>query len=258
MKGKVVIVTGSATGIGKAIAIRAAERGARVMLTDKDGGGMEAVAQRIGEPARSHVADLVDPDSPAAIVSATIETFGRIDGLVNNAAYIPRSNIETTSLDMFEQVMAVNVRAPLFLIKAALPHLTESGGSVLNIGSINAYAGEPNMMIYSVSKGALMTMTRNLGDSLLRDYGVRVNQINPGWVLTENEIRYQVELGMPTDWPERLPREFNPSGTLISPDTIAEAALFWLSDISRPVSASVVEMEQFPLIGRNPAKSVEK
>ena len=77
---------------------------------------------------------------------------------------------------------------PFALIKSALPYLSKQHGCVLNIGSVNAYSGEPNLLAYSITKGALMTMTRNLGDTLFRENGVRVNQINPGWVLTETEI----------------------------------------------------------------------
>ena len=93
-----------------------------------------------------------------------------------------------TDLKLLNGVLKVNTFAPFFLIKSALPYLTKSKGSVLNIGSVNAWSGEPNLLAYSISKGALMTMTRNLGDSLNRKNNVRVNQINPGWVLTERRL----------------------------------------------------------------------
>ena len=144
--------------------------------------------------------------------------------------------------------------APFLLIKSALPHLTKSKGAVLNIGSVNAWSGEPNLLAYSMSKGALMTMTRNLGDSLHRDNGVRVNQINPGWVLTEKEIDRKKEHGLKDDWYEDLPNIFAPSGKIISPDAIASSALYWLSDESGPVSGQVVDIEQYPVIGRNISK----
>jgi NAD(P)-dependent dehydrogenase (short-subunit alcohol dehydrogenase family) len=257
MKGRGVIVTGAATGIGRAIATRLAGAGADVLAVDINSEGLQAVAEALGDQVRPFVSDLSDPTVAPQIVEAAIQAFGRIDGIVNNAAYIPRSDIKTTSVEMFDRVMAVNVRAPFLLIQAALPHLAEARGSVLNIGSINSRAGEAGLFIYSVSKGALQTLSRNLGDSLHRDFGVRVNQINPGWVLTENEIQYRKDEGLPDDWPTRLPKEYNPSGTLIKPETIAEAAAFWLDDVSRPVSGSVVDMEQFPVVGRNPTKHVE-
>jgi len=258
MNNKVIIVTGSANGIGKAIAKRLVQGGARVLIVDKDADGARTVAADLGDRAAYHVDDLIDPACPGRIVEAAVDAFGRIDCLVNNAAFVPRANVETTTVALFDQAVAVNVRAPFLLIQAALPYLTESKGCVLNIGSINANSGEPNLLAYSVSKGALQTLTRNLGDALNREHGIRVNQINPGWVLTENEHRTQLAQGMPDDWPSRLSREMNPSGTLIAPETIAEAAVFWLSDASRPISGSVIDMEQFPLIGRSLTKHIEK
>ena len=253
---KVIIITGSAGGIGRAMARRCVAEGARVLITDRNEAGARQVVEELAPHAALHVDDLADTEAPARIAAAAVEAFGRIDGLVNNAAYIPRSDIHTTDAALFDAVMAVNVRAPMLLIQAALPHLEAAQGCVLNIGSINAYCGEPPLLAYSVSKGALMTLSRNLGDALHFHHGVRVNQVNPGWVLTENEYRLKLADGLPDDWPDNLPRSVNPSGRLVQPDTIAAAAVFWLSDASRPVSGSVVELEQYPIIGRNPPKEV--
>jgi NAD(P)-dependent dehydrogenase (short-subunit alcohol dehydrogenase family) len=153
-------------------------------------------------------------------------------------------------------VIAVNVRAPLLLIRAALPELARARGAVLNIGSINAWSGEPTFVAYSASKGALMTLTRNLGDTLHREHGVRVNQINPDWVLTENEKRVQERQGNVPDWYLKVPKVFAPAGRLILPEDVAAAAVYWIGDESRPISGSVVEMAQFPVIGRNPPKVI--
>ena len=124
----------------------------------------------------------------------------------------------------------------------------------MNIGSVNAWSGEPNLLAYSISKGGLMTMTRNLGDSLFRDNGVRINQINPGWVLTETEKQRKKEHGLSDKWFEDLPKMYAPAGRIIAPEEIAAAAIFWLSDESGPVSGQVMELEQYPLIGRNAPK----
>jgi NAD(P)-dependent dehydrogenase (short-subunit alcohol dehydrogenase family) len=126
----------------------------------------------------------------------------------------------------------------------------------LNIGSVNAYCGEANQLAYSISKGALMTLTRNLSDALGRDK-VRVNQINPGWVLSANEYRLKIKEGLPADWPDHPPLEFAPSGKLMTPQIMAAACIYWISDESRPVSGSVLEINQYPMIGRNPAKRVD-
>jgi NAD(P)-dependent dehydrogenase (short-subunit alcohol dehydrogenase family) len=149
--------------------------------------------------------------------------------------------------------MAVNVCAPLFLIQAAMPELRRRQGSVLNIGSINALSGEPALLDYSISKGALQTLSRNLANAHA-DSGVRINHFNLGWVLTSNEDALQRKHGQPADWVSKIPRQFAPSGRLITPAEVATAAVYWLGDESRPINGSVVELEQFSLIGRNPAK----
>lgn len=151
-------------------------------------------------------------------------------------------------------MLEVNTLAPFALIQAALPELRKVRGSVLNIGSVNAYSGEPNLMPYSVSKGALMTLTRNLGDTLMREDGVRVNQVNPGWVLTENEAKRKREHGLPEDWYADLPKVYAPAGRILWPEEIAAAAVYWLADESGPISGQVVDLEQHPFIGRNPPK----
>jgi NAD(P)-dependent dehydrogenase (short-subunit alcohol dehydrogenase family) len=99
-----------------------------------------------------------------------------------------------------------------------------------------------------------MTLTRNLGDSLHREAGVRVNQINPGWVLTEMERKRKQAQGFPEDWYKKMPKVFAPAGRIILPEEMAAAAVYWLSDESGPVSGQVVDLEQYPLLGRNPPK----
>ncbi|HYE20615.1 MAG TPA: SDR family oxidoreductase [Tepidisphaeraceae bacterium] len=255
LKEKVIIVTGSTTGIGEAVARRCVAEGARVLVHGLERDLGEAVARELGDAARLHLNDLSEADAATDLIRAALAAFGgRIDGLVNNAAWIPRANLDKTDATLFDRTMAINVRAPLLLIKAALPALAAARGSVVNIGSINAYCGEPNLLPYSLSKGALMTLTRNLGDALHRDHGVRVNQINPGWIGSANEHRVQTAMGKPADWVQRLPKEFAPSGDIIPPEVIAAAVAYWLSDESRPISGTVMEMEQYPVIGRNPPK----
>jgi NAD(P)-dependent dehydrogenase (short-subunit alcohol dehydrogenase family) len=154
-------------------------------------------------------------------------------------------------------MMAVNVRAPLLLIQAAFPQLKANEGCVLNIGSINAHSGQANLLDYSISKGAMQTLSRNLANAHGEDR-VRVNHLNVGWVLTDREYAHQIEHGMPADWPQHVPAQFAPSGRLMMPEEIAAAAVYWLGDESRPVSGAVVELEQFSVIGRNPNKSSAK
>jgi NAD(P)-dependent dehydrogenase (short-subunit alcohol dehydrogenase family) len=256
LKDKVVVVTGSTSGIGEAIARRAVAEGARVLVHGLEQKLGETVAGSLGPSAALHIDDLADPEAATRVVEAALSAFGRIDAVVNNAARVHRSTIETTDARTFDAVMAVNVRAPLLLIRAALDALTATRGAVLNVGSVNAWSGEPTFVAYSASKGALMTLTRNLGDTLHRERGIRVNQVNPEWVLTEAEKRVQERQGNPPDWHEKVPREWAPSGRLILPEEIAAAVVYWIGDESRPISGSVVELAQFPTIGRNPPKVI--
>lgn len=253
LKDKVIMVTGSTTGIGEAIARRCVAEGARVLIhgTRRDAG--ERVVASLGAAATLHIDDLSEAGAAPRLIAATLSTFGKIDGLVNNAAWLVRSNIRTTDVALFDRAMAINVRTPLLLIQAALESLVSTRGSVLNIGSINAYTGEANQLAYSITKGALMTLSRNLADALGPE-GVRVNHFNVGWVLTPNEYQLKLSEGLDPHWPEHVPAAYAPSGRLLTPEHIAAAAVYWLSDESRPISGSVLELEQYPIIGRNPLK----
>src|SRR3954467_4655453 len=253
LQNKVIIITGSTTGIGKAIAIRCAAEGARIVVHGlEEEWGKEVVEQLGEEKAVLYIADLGIEGTPERLVQLAINTFGKLDAVVNNAALVASSNIHTTDPHFLRKLLEVNTIAPFALIKAALPELTKNHGCALNIGSVNAYSGEPNLLAYSMTKGALMTMTRNLGDTLHRENGVRVNQINPGWVLTETEIERKKKHGLADDWYKSLPSVYAPSGEIIKPSEIAAAVVYWLSDECGPISGQVVDLEQYPFIGRNP------
>lgn len=256
LDGKVAVVTGALSGVGAAVARRFAHEGALVMLHDIDD-GVRATAESIaGSTGRAcaRAGDLADPDECRMLIEDAAERFGRLDILVNNAALIVRADAETTDVALWDRVMAVNVRAPFLLFAASLPHFRAAkGGVVLNIGSMNAYCGQPNMMPYSVSKGALMTLTRNLADGHAAD-NIRVNQLNLGWTLTENEHKYKLAEGKPPDWAERLPAEHAPFGRLMLPDEAAHFALSFVAEQACMVSGSVVDLAQHPIIGRNPVK----
>ncbi len=249
---RTIIVTGASSGIGWAIAQAVYNEGARVMLHGRDKKTLAKCAEKLGPRAKWIAADLADLKAADWITDATIEAFGSIDGLVNNAGYFPRSTIETAVDSQFDTVFHINVRAPLMLIQSLVQHCRSRNkpASIVNIGSINAYCGAEMILMYSMSKGALMTMTRNLGDALAQDM-IRVNQLNVGWTLTEGEKRVQKEMGSPDDWYENIDLSAAPRGSLLSPEEVAQHAVFWLSDASVPVTGSVYEVEQYPVIGRN-------
>ena len=253
LQNKVIIVTGATAGIGGAIATACIREGAKVLVHGiNESEGKELIA-KLGDNAKLCIADLFAANSPQLIVESAISHFGKIDGLVNNAALVERSTLDAETPESIERTLQVNLKAPFFLIQAAYKELVKNKGSVLNIGSVNAYAGESTLLAYSISKGAMQTMTRNLANAQGVN-GVRVNQINPGWVLTEREDRDQVKKGLEPGWHQRLEREAIPSGAMTTSVQMGEAAIYWLSDESKPFTGSVVDLEQFSIIGRNPEK----
>lgn len=252
LEGKTYIITGSSMGIGEAIARRIVKLNGRALVHGLENDLTETVANSLGMP--YIVGDLSLPSVCEGIIAKAMEEFGEIHGLVNNAGAVLRNLIEENDADFWDRVMNINARAPMLLIRAALKPLSVSKGYVVNIGSVNAYSGEPNLLAYSASKGALMTMTRNLGDTLHRDYGIKVNQINPGWVLSEGEKKRKIAEGMDDDWFSKLGKDEAPSGRMISPEDIAFTTVNFLTDQFGPISGQVIELSQFPFIGRNAPK----
>ncbi len=251
LQDKVVLVTGSTAGIGAAIAERCVAAGARVMIHGRNEERAKKIKKALGEAAEYTLCDLLDADIHNKLVAATVKSFGRIDVLINNAGIYPRNNIDDLTEALFDRVMTVNLKVPMFMIQEAVQHFRkQGGGTVVNIGSINAHCGQTDILVYSASKGALMTMTRNLGDALGAE-NIRVNQLNVGWTVTENEHFLKLEEGYPEGWQSHVPKLYAPSGRLLQPDDIAKHAVFWASDLSAPANGQVYELEQYPMIGRN-------
>ena len=260
LSGRVAIVTGSTTGIGEAIARRFAAEGASVVLHGRRRAEAERVANSIAGDGHGLVdfvlADLEDPASAESLVASALARFGQLDIVVNNAALMTRGNLEATDAVTFDRTVAVNLRAPLLVVRAALPAFrSRGGGAVLNIGSVNGYCGERNQLAYAISKGGLMTMSRNLADAHARE-NIRVCHFNVGWVLTPGEYALKQREGLPPGWPEAVGPDVAPSGRLLSPEVIAHFALAFVDPGAGAVNGAVVDLEQYPVIGRNPEKEV--
>lgn len=251
LSGKAILVTGSSNGIGYAMAQRLVADGAKVLIHGRDQAEIDAACRHLGSATQGMAGDLADPTTAQAIVDATVKAFGRIDGLVNNAGIYPRGTIGETTAAFFDHMFAVNTRAPLLCAEAAIRafRLQKSGGAIVTVGSLNAWCGASNLTVYSMSKGALMTMTRNLADALGPER-IRVNQLNVGWTFTANEDATQQREGRKPGWETQVPLRQAPSGRIMQPEEIAAHTAFWLSDESAPVSGQVYEVEQFPVIGR--------
>lgn len=251
LEGKVILVTGSSSGIGYAIAHRLIADGASVVVHGLDPDQVRASCERLGTSAVGVAGDLSEASTPARLVDSTVQTCGRIDGLVNNAGIYPRHVFGTTTADFFDHVFAINTRAPLLCAEAAIRAFRRQngGGTMVTIGSINAYSGQSDLTVYSMSKGALATMTRNLADAVGPE-GIRANCLNAGWTFTDTEDETQRREGRPAGWERELSGQFAPTGRIMRPDEVAAHVAFWLSDDSAPASGQVYEVEQYPLVGR--------
>ncbi|EYD74919.1 3-oxoacyl-[acyl-carrier protein] reductase [Rubellimicrobium mesophilum DSM 19309] len=249
LSGKVVVVTGAASGIGAAVARLAAESGAgALVLSDRDADGCRAVGEGIagqGPAVETVGADLSDLGSAAAIAGAARRRFGRIDGLVNAAGLTTRASMLDGTPGVWEELFAVNARAPYFLMREAIGDMVARGaaGAIVNVLSINAHCGAPDLAIYSATKGALLTLTKNAANAHLRDR-IRVNGINLGWAATEAEHRMQSEtLGHGPGWLEAAAARM-PLGRLLEPGEAARLAVFLLSDASAPMTGVALDLEQ--------------
>lgn len=243
-----LVVTGAASGIGRAIAEHAVAAGAsQMLLTDVDEAGLRATAETLADKARTRivVADLADPDAPARIFDQAKAGFGRVDGLVNAAGLTTRASVVDGTADLWDKLFAVNARAPFLLMQAVVTGMLEQGGggAIVNIQSVNAHCGAPELAIYSATKGALQTLTKNAANAHLKD-GIRVNGINLGWTLTEAEHEMQAEiLGGGPDWAQRAGHDL-PLGRLVLPHEAAKMAVYLLSDASAPMTGVSLDLEQ--------------
>jgi len=194
LAGKVAIVTGGASGIGRHYSQALAAHGARVMIADIVEGGRaaEEIAGRHGaDSVASATFDVSDETAVKKLVAQTLERFGQIDILVNNAAlYSKLPPVEFTDIDtaLWDQVMAVNVRGPFLMVKHVTPHMkARKSGKIINIASGTAYKGIPHMLHYVTSKGAIVAFTRALSREL-GEFGIAVNTLTPGLVLSDTGL----------------------------------------------------------------------
>ncbi len=202
LNGKVALVTGGAKSIGRAFAAALAEEGARVIIADIAPGeaAAEDLKSRLGAEAISVPTDVSDEGQVKRLVAAGMEEFGRIDVLVNNAAYfatMPLLPLEEIEVELWDKVMAVNVRGAFLMTKHVAPHMKAAGyGKIINIGSGTANKGMPNMLAYVTSKAAILGLTRTLSREL-GAHGLCVNTLSPGLIESESllENPHHLKLG---------------------------------------------------------------
>jgi len=183
MAGKVALVTGAASGLGRATALRLAEAGAALALVDVNANALAETAEMIAGETLVHVANLADADACAPAVAAAVARFGRLDALCNIAGLIKFANSHQMPRSDFELTMAVNLHAPWYLSQAAIPHLLETNGAIVNCASSAALIGEAYAAAYCASKAGLMNMTKSMAMEYSRK-PIRINAVAPGGMMT--------------------------------------------------------------------------
>jgi NAD(P)-dependent dehydrogenase (short-subunit alcohol dehydrogenase family) len=250
LSGKIAVITGGTQGLGAAIARVFAERGAAgLVICGRNSAKGRSVADDIESRSGSRTifveADLGEVGACRAVIAAADRAFGRIDALVNAAGSTDRGTIIDTSEELFDRIMAVNVRAPFFLMQEAIMIMRREGteGTIVNIGSMSALAGQPFIAAYCTSKGALATLTRNTAFALLRNR-IRVNGLNIGWMATEGEDRImRTYHGAEDGWLDDASRD-QPNGRLVDPVEVARAVAFLSSAESGLMTGSMIEYDQ--------------
>jgi NAD(P)-dependent dehydrogenase (short-subunit alcohol dehydrogenase family) len=247
--GKYAIVTGSTQGLGEAIARLFVERGAAgLIICGRNAQRGAAVAADLNsDTCQVHFvqADLADVEDCRRVVAAADQHFGTVHILVNAAGVSDRGTIWDTSPELWDWIMAINVRAPFILIQETVKIMRRDGvdGSIVNIGSVSAYGSVPFLMAYATSKGALMTLTKNIAYSVMR-HRIRINMLNIGWMDTpgENIIQHKYH-NAGDDWLENAETGM-PFGRLLKPEEVARAVAFIASEESGMMTGSIVDFDQ--------------
>ncbi|HVY00446.1 MAG TPA: SDR family oxidoreductase [Pseudorhodoplanes sp.] len=249
LDGKIAVVTGGTQGLGEAVARLFVARGAKgIVICGRNADKGRRVAgdlNKAGAKAEYVEADLADLAQARAVIAAADRLFGKVDVLVNAAGVTDRGTILNSSPDLYERIMAVNLRAPFFLIQdAAKIMLREKiAGAIVNIQSMSAHGGQPFLTPYSISKGALATLTRNVAFSLMRSR-IRVNGLNLGWMNTPGEDAIMRKAhGAQDGWLEKAMAE-QPFGRLVEPLEAARAVAFLASDESGMMTGVNIDFDQ--------------
>jgi len=245
---KIVLVSGGTQGVGAAVARAAAAQGATLAITGRRPDPGEALAASLrarGARAMFIRADIADVEQARASAAAVISAYGRVDSLVNCAGLTTRGSLLDTTPELFDQHVAVNLRAPFFLMQAVVADMLarRSAGTIVNIISTSEHCGQAYMTPYVAAKAGLAGLTRNAAHAYRFDR-VRINGLNIGWTSTEGEDTTQRDFhGAGDNWREQAAKSL-PMGRLGDPDEIADFVVFLLSERSGVVTGSVIDWDQ--------------
>jgi len=243
------LVTGGAQGMGFAAAKTFLETGfGGVLLVDRNAAKLAASAAKLAPLGRVEAlaGDLLDGSLPARAVAAAVAAFGRLDVLVNAAGNTERAGLDDTTPEAFERLFGVNTRAPLFMMQEAVKVMRrQRSGTIINMSSMLAYGGPPNLTTYSASKAALNVLTRSSAHKVAR-HGIRIFAINLGWVNSEGEHALQTGFHrMPQDWATAIGRRM-PAGRMITPDDVAGLVAYLVSPSAAMMNGAIIDYEQVP------------
>ena len=237
----VALISGASSGIGAATAIAFAEAGWDVMAAGRDEGRLEEVAD-VSENISTWSGELTESDDCDELVADTIDEFGQIDCLVNCAGVIVRATVADTSDDDWRTTMAINLDAPFFLSRAALPHLLRSTGSIVNIASDWGLKGGARAAAYCVSKGAIIQLTRAMAIDHASD-GLRVNAVCPGDIDTPMLANEAEEHDIDLDEYLAQAAEESPNGRIGTPEEVAALVLFLASDVATHITGTAIPID---------------
>ena len=245
LSGKVAIITGAASGIGRAIALRFAQEGARVVVADWNPEGGEETVRMVVENGGEAVfveADVSQEEAVKHMVEATVATFGRVDILCNNAAIQVFGTIPETSVADWHKVMDVNLKGVYLGCKYVIPHMiAQGGGSIVNTSSALGMVGDPDLPAYGATKGGILAMTAAMAQAHGRQ-NIRVNSICPGDVATPLVMEYFEHQPDPEGALRRVEGEYA-LGRIAQPEEIANVALFLASDESSFVTGTYIVVD---------------
>jgi NAD(P)-dependent dehydrogenase (short-subunit alcohol dehydrogenase family) len=236
--GKVALITGAGSGIGRAVTSRLIREGGTVFAVDIDEAGLKETADLVGESVHLDVADVGDPDACVAVVERCVDALGRLDVLGNVAGIYRAAHTPDMARADYRRVMAVNLDGPFFLCQAALPHLLEAGGNVVNIASNSGIMGVPYSAAYSASKGGIVQLTRSLAVEFIKS-PIRVNAIAPAGTNTN----IVATASFPSDMDPDLYGRMAGLRGLADPEDVAGLFAYLASDEARSVTGAVYTID---------------